>query len=351
MTTETHTEKAHTGLPRSREARAQAPTGMRLSLFWRVFLPNALVLGLAVAVLSLSPARVPAPTSVAKVVILIAGLAAMIVINLVLMRRAFHPLERLTGLMRAVDPLEPGKRIPTYGGGTEVIELTEAFNEMLDRLETERREYARRSLAAEENERRRIALELHDEIGQTMTALMLQLGTAARNSPGQSSKAIAEAADAAHSVLDDVHRIVRELRPEALDDLGLALAVDSLCARITTWTGVRVSRKLDPEIPDLSPEEELVIYRVAQESLTNAVRHSTTEAVVVSLMHADGEIELIVRDRGIGISEDAALGTGVRGMRERALLIGASLSISAPADGGTEVRLVLPVRAPPSLHR
>jgi two-component system sensor histidine kinase UhpB len=306
--------------------------------------PNAALLIAAVAIISLSPARIPAPTSLSKVVILMVGLGAMIVINVVLMRRAFQPLERLTRLMRTVDPLEPGKRISSDGGGgSEVVELTTTFNQMLDRVETERREYARRSLIAEEEERRRLARELHDEIGQTITALMLQLGSAARSSPSDARARLTEAAEAGTAVLDDLHRIVRRLRPEALDDLGLVRAVDALADRISSPTSIRVSRKLDPRLPQLSPEEELVVYRVAQESLTNAVRHSGASRVEVSLLVEGSNLVLTVRDDGNGIATGAKPGSGIRGMRERALLIGAALIVRPLVIGGTEVQLSFPV--------
>jgi two-component system, NarL family, sensor histidine kinase UhpB len=315
----------------------------RLPLFWRVFLPNAFVLIAAGAFLSLSPARVPAPTSLSKVVVLVGGLGAMIVINLVLMRREFHPLERLISLMRAVDPLEPGKRIPVYGGGAEVVELTGTFNEMLDRLETERREYARRSLAANEEERRRLARELHDQIGQTVTALMLQLGSAARAEPGALPQVIEEAAETGRSVLDDLHRVVRQLRPEALDDLGLARALDALCDRVASAAGMQIRRSLQTDLPQLSPEEELVFYRVAQESLTNVVRHAGASTAYVSLDHRDSAVVLEVRDNGSGLPLETDSGTGIRGMKERALLIGAQLSLRSLPKGGAEVRLSLPI--------
>jgi two-component system sensor histidine kinase UhpB len=265
----------------------------------------------------------------------------MLIINLFLMRRAFKPLERMTDLMRTVDPLKPGRRIPVYGGGAEVVDLTRAFNEMLDRLETERREYARRSLAADEQERRRLARELHDEIGQMITALMLQLNSAAKNIPDEPRARLVEAADAGRTALDNLHRILGELRPEALDDLGLARAVDSLCERMSASAPITIDRSLEPNLTYLTAEEELVIYRVAQESLTNIVRHADATVARISLLGGRDEIVLDVRDDGIGLREDYKPGEGIRGMRERALLIGAELSIESPPGGGTEVQLLL----------
>jgi two-component system sensor histidine kinase UhpB len=322
--------------------RAQ-PQGQRLSLFWRVFATNAAVLLVAGAILSLSPASVPAPTSVSEIAVLLLGLAAMLVVNALLLRRAFFPLARLTALMGRIDPLHPGERIPTYSRDVEVLELTHAFNEMLDRLEAERRESARSTLAGQESERKRLARELHDEISQSLTALLLEIGRAARDAPPELANGLVSAQDAARSSLEEVQRIVRELRPEALDDLGLPSALAVLSDRVSQQTGLRVVRSLDPDIWALSPEEELVIYRIVQEGLTNVAKHARASVAELTLRCTPAGTVLTVKDNGCGFNGRLSTpGKGIRGMRERALLIGAELSVESPAGGGLEIRLILP---------
>jgi two-component system sensor histidine kinase UhpB len=311
------------------------------SLFWRLFLPNALVLGTATAVLSLSPATLPFPGSLDKLLVIVGGLALLLVVNLLLMRRAWQPLGRLTRLMHSVDPLEPGKRIPVYGGGSEVVELTESFNRMLDRIESERLDYGRRTLAAQEDERRRVARELHDEIGQALTALMLQLGSTTRRAPPDIREGLADATETARATVESLHRILRELRPEALDDLGLPSALATLADRVTERTGLSVSVRLDEHLPLLAPEEELVVYRVAQESLNNVIKHSGASSASLSLTVRDNGVCLAVRDDGRGLN-GSSIGNGMRGMRERALLVGARLQIDQAIPNGVEVRLVIP---------
>jgi two-component system, NarL family, sensor histidine kinase UhpB len=308
-----------------------------IPLFWRLFVPNAVVLLGACIVLMIQPAN-------GRVVALAGGVAVLLTVNLVLMRRAFAPLARLTRLMRAIDPLDPGRRLPVLGPESEVTRLTDAFNDMLDRLETERRESGYRALVAEETERRRVAAELHDEIGQRLTALLFQLDRLSRAAPLELRDEFDSTLTATEQTLEGVRGLARRLRPEVLDELGLVPALRNLCDRIEESTGLVVRRTLEPDPPALSPDAELVVYRVAQEALTNVVRHAKSAEANVTLAARGPEIELRVHDSGIGVAEltvEESSG-GIRGMRERALLIGARLEVSTADAGGTDVRLHVP---------
>jgi two-component system, NarL family, sensor histidine kinase UhpB len=245
--------------------------------------------------------------------------------------------------MDAIDPLDPGRRLPAFGPVSEVTRLTDALNQMLDRLETERRESGYRALVAEEAERRRVAAELHDEIGQRLTALLLQIDRLSRAAPPELHDDFAGTLSATKETLEGVRGLARRLRPEVLDELGLVPALRNLCDRFE-GTGVVVHRSLEPDVPELSPDAELVVYRVAQEALTNVARHAGVEDAHVGLDFHDGELELVVRDDGVGVGEHSAEDSagGIRGMRERALLIGARLEVRPGDRGGTEVRLHVP---------
>ena len=153
-------------------------------------------------------------------------------------------------------------------------ELAEAFNDMLERLENERRDSARRVVRAQEAERRRVARELHDELGQSLTGVLLQIDQAIRV-PDEAD--LEEAREGARRSLDDVRRIARDLRPDTLVELGLASALNALATRFTNQCGVVVDRHLDRDLPALGEDVEVVVYRVAQEALTNIARHAGAE--------------------------------------------------------------------------
>lgn len=320
-----------------------------VSILWRVFTVNAIVFGLAVFILIASPATVSSPIKLSELVVLVGGLLMTLAVNLLLLTVVLAPLRRLATLMGHIDPMRPGQRAQVGDRmrmSTEMITLSGAFNTMLDRIEAERRDSAHRALAAQESERLRIARELHDEVGQTLTAVALRAERAAGELPAQ-AQALDEIVDTVHRSLDDVRRIARELRPEALDDLGLIDALISLCLRMERQGAVRVLRELEGGLPALSAEAELVIYRVAQEALTNAFRHAQASQVRVALRHAPDSIVLSVADDGRGLpSPMPAQALGLAGMRERAILVRAELEIASPPGAGVEVRLTVAANDP-----
>ena len=316
-----------------------------MSLLWRVFLANGSVFVVALLLLTFSPITIDAPIEIGQLALLLAGFVVLVGLNLVLLQRVLSPLFRLTEVMSSVDPDRPGRRLSGVDPrSAEGQALADAFDAMLDRLETARREAARTALAAQEAERLRIAQELHDEIGQTLTAVTIQAERAADGDPALASQALRRVAEAVRESLDEVRRIARELRPEALDDLGLVNALIALCSRVDAQDGPRVRRELQGKLPSLSPDVELVVYRVAQEGLTNALRHSNARWATVSLK-ADAEtVTLCVADDGKGMPVQLPGDTaGIAGMRERALLVGGRLSIESRPEQGTEVRLTIPV--------
>jgi two-component system, NarL family, sensor histidine kinase UhpB len=318
-----------------------------MSLFTRVLLANAAVLAIATLLLLFSPVEVSFPVTNTQALILVTGFAVSVILNMLLVRGVIAPLRRLTATMRSVEPLQPGRRVAIRGADADVAALAAAFNDMLDRLETERRESGRRELLAQEAERQRIARELHDEVGQVLTSVVLELEHAARHGGEENATQLAAAREAVRRSLDDVRRIARELRPEVLDDLGLQSALRSLCTVAAAHEDLRVERRFELQ-GAVSPEVELVVYRVAQESLTNVMRHAGASEVLVSLGNVDGGLRLVVRDNGRGLRTYADLGAGIAGMHERALHVGGRLTVAPASAGGTEVRLDIPLPEGPA---
>jgi two-component system sensor histidine kinase UhpB len=319
----------------------------RPTLFRRLFALYAAVLAVAATALVLAPVTVSVPTRLSELAVILFGVVAMLIAYRTLLRRALAPLQRLTDVMRQVDPLAPGQRVAMDEHDAEVAALAAAFNDMLDRIEGERRDSGRRALAAQEAERRRVARELHDEIGQQLTGLLLRSETLARRVPAELRPDVEEMREASRQAAEEVRVIARRLRPEALDELGLQSALLALCTAVGSRTGITVERHLERDLP-LTSEQELVIYRVAQEALTNIARHSGARSAEVWLGR-DGDdgggVLLVVRDDGVGLPADAQRrSTGIRGMRERALLAGARLELRLVDPHGTEVRLQLPAR-------
>lgn len=312
-----------------------------MSLFWRIFLLNAAVLAAATTLLLLGPVTVSTPVLLTEAVILAGGLVAMLVANAALLRIGLAPLRRLTRAMTTIDLLQPEPR-PVATGHAGIADLIQAFNTMIDRLEAERATSTARALSAQEAERRRIAQELHDEVGQTLTAVLLELKQVARHAPEPVRAQLGQVQETTRDSLDEIRRIARRLRPGVLEELGLVSALKALTPEITGHTELTVTQHLGHDLPALDNETELVIYRVAQEALTNTVRHARATAVELSLQHCPGHVRLRIRDNGRGI-RGAPEGAGVRGMRERALLIGAQLTVAPGPGGGTQVQLNVPI--------
>lgn len=326
----------------------QGVTGLRrpasgVPLLWRAFLLNGAILMAACVLLLATPATVSFPVAIGEAIVVVCGVALMLLLTLPAYRRTFAPLTRLSEQMGAVDLLAPGPRAREDGPDAEVNRLARSFNDMVDRLEAERRASSARAAAAQEEERRRVAHELHDHVGQLLTGVLLQAERLDQEVDETARPRVRELSDAARAALEDVRRIVRELRPQALDDLGLASALNALATAVSRQSGLHVERAIARDLPPLGPDAELLVYRVAQEGLTNVVRHAGARTAWVTLRPAGlGAVELVVEDdgRGLPLALPQTAG-GLRGLRERALGADAALSIGEREGGGTRIALTV----------
>ena len=270
------------------------------ALVRRVVLINGLIFTLGTLILALSPATVSARIKLTEIPVLVIGLAVMLTANALLLRSSLAPM-----------------------------------------LKSERSTANASALAAQENERQRIARELHDEIGQTLTVALLFLKRAVDRAPAEIRGELADTQEAVRAGLDEVRSIARRLRPDALEDLGLHSALNALCSEFSQATGIVVVKNIAPQANRLQPDVELVCYRIAQESLTNIARHAEASKVWLDLHSTTDQLLLRIADDGRGGVDTE--GAGINGMRERALLVSAALTIASPVGEGTEVLVTIPI--------
>ncbi|HEV2858344.1 MAG TPA: sensor histidine kinase [Solirubrobacterales bacterium] len=282
--------------------------------------------------------------------LLVIGLALVVLalaVALARERRRLRPLEDLVEAMEKVDLSRPRPLLPAsidgVGETEEVARIELAFLRMMRRLEAERRRAGSAALHAQEEERARVARDLHDEVNQSLTGLLLRLEAAREAAPPELEDELAETKALANQAMGELLSLARQLRPTALDDLGLAAAIEGQVEQLRRGE-IDASLDADGDFSDLGDDAQLVVYRVAQEALSNAARHSGAARVDVRLRRTeDGGVLLEVGDDGRGFAfDESERGLGIGGMRERALLIGAELTIESRPDKGTMVRLAVP---------
>jgi two-component system sensor histidine kinase UhpB len=281
--------------------------------------------------------------------LLVIGLALVVLalaVALVRERRRLRPLEDLMEAMEKVDLSSPRPLLPAsidgVGETEEVARIELAFLRMMRRLEAERRRAGSAALHAQEEERARVARDLHDEVNQSLTGLLLRLEAAREAAPPELEGELAETKALANQAMGELLSLARQLRPTALDDLGLAAAIEGQVGRL--GGEIETGLEVEGDFSDLGDDAQLVVYRVAQEALSNAARHSGAERVEVHLRRTEGGgVRLEVGDDGRGFAfDESERGLGIGGMRERALLIGAELTIESRPGAGTTVRLAVP---------
>ncbi|HEX8689198.1 MAG TPA: sensor histidine kinase [Solirubrobacterales bacterium] len=277
------------------------------------------------------------------VIVALAVLAAALALSLVRLRRRFAPLESLIEEMEKVDLSRPGPVLPASIDGvgeTEEVERLElAFLRMMRRLEAERLRAGSAALRAQEQERARVARDLHDEVNQSLTGLLLRLEAVREEAPPELKSELDATKAVANQAMLELLSLARQLRPTALDDLGLAAAIAGQVEQIAA-AGVAAALNAEGDFSGLDDDVQLVVYRVAQEALSNATRHSEATRIDVALRRTASGVELEVADDGGGFAfEQSEQGLGIAGMRERALLVGGELTIESRPGQGTTVRL------------
>jgi two-component system, NarL family, sensor histidine kinase DevS len=247
------------------------------------------------------------------------------------------------GVLAAFDRLAPD---PGFGADEEALMLAFAASAAtaVATAKTVERERLRESLAAAERERRRWARELHDETLQALGGLRMMLSSAARRGdPDRLASAVRDAVGLLESEIGGLRRLIADLRPAALDELGLVEAIDGLRSRVAGQEGLEIEVEADLGGERLEPELETAVYRIVQEALTNVVKHAGARTVRIAVARHDGTLDVAVTDDGRGFEPGAPrAGFGLIGITERAELLGGRVAVDSSA-AGTTVRVAIPL--------
>lgn len=345
---------------RAGAARPEEPEpALRLPLLYKVLLANVsiVVLGavcgtwLTIIVTRSSSQMTGIPLAA---VFAAAGVVLSIAVNFLVLRAAFRPLVALEKVAEAVRAGDLSARAaPLPPGDPEVSHLAMVFNQTLDQLERDQaqlRSVASQVIAAQEDERKRVSRELHDDTAQVLFAQLLRVTALKGSDHPEVQQLSAQLEQMTADALEGVRRLALELRPPALDDLGLPAALADLAQRFGEQLDIPVefdARGVRGRLPE---EVELVLYRVAQEALTNAAKHAAASRIAIDLDRSASDVTLSVQDDGRGF--DAQLparpggpGLGLFGMAERVALVGGRFAIWTRPDAGTEVFAFIPLAA------
>lgn len=304
---------------------------------------NVVVFAGGTAALSFAPRWLLQDRAASEGVVLVVGLVLISVANAFVVRSMVGPLDRLGSQLESAWAADPTQRLEVPHDPL-AARLTRSVNALLGRIEQGQREAGAAALAAQESERARIAQELHDGVGQSLTAVLLDAG---RLSDGGvvGTADVVRIRDTTRAALEEVRSVARQLRPHVLEDLGLRSALTGLTQDLFSRGPTHAVRRIEADLDGLDEGVEVVVFRVAQEALTNVARHAGAETVEVELSRADGVLVLEIRDDGRGLPPGAR-GTGLRGMAERAALVGGTVRLRALPERGTSVRLVIPDPSP-----
>jgi len=337
---------------------------LRLPILYKVLFANAAIVVVGAIGGTWTTLRVAQSADVAtqtELILLFAtiGLLLSVVVNFLALRAAFQPiisLERVAAAVRSGD--NTARALPTTFTDPQVARLADTFNATLDELARDREQLRFLSgqvIRAQEDERNRIARELHDDTAQILFAQLLRL-TGMKASPHEAVRATAtELEEMTVEAIEGVRRLALELRPPSLDDLGLREALDGLAQRFGEQLGIPVQFSTSGDRGRLPSEIELVLYRVAQEALTNVAKHARASRASIELDKQDGRATIVVRDDGRGFALESQArsdgrGLGLFGMEERLSLVGGSLDIESRIPGGTTVVGRVPLSSGPAAN-
>ncbi|HYH80246.1 MAG TPA: ATP-binding protein [Longimicrobium sp.] len=331
---------------------------LRVPLFYKILIANAALVLVGTVFGSMVTARFVhdqpgRPWFEVAGLLAVIGIGVTLLVNAVILRVALQPLDELERTAARVQRGEVDRRAPVSPvADRELDRLRRTFNAMLDAGAAYRarlREVAARALGSAEEERKRIARELHDETAQTLAALLIRIRLVQRaQDPDALAKLLEEMRTDVGQALEGIRRFARGLRPPALDELGLVPAIESHARSLQEISELRIEVESEDVAVDLPPQAELATYRIVQEALSNVVRHAHATRASVRIAHHAGRLLVTVEDDGRGfdpgnVTSTEGGGLGLFGMKERAGYIGGMVDVSSTPGGGTRVRAEIPL--------
>ena len=326
---------------------------LNFPIFYKILVATSVLIVVAAIAATMLTAALEARSTMPLILVFAVLGATSMVLNFVILKAALLPL---SSVQRTVDEVRRGnlqaRAAKRLLGDPDINRLTETLNSTLEELQSsqqQRRELSLRVLIAQEEERRRIARELHDETGQALTSLLVGLKALERvEGAAELAERVAGLRAMTVATLDAVHRLALELRPAALDELGLVPALRTYARDYAKQHGLKVEFHAQELGERLPPEVELALYRVVQEALTNVAKHARAQVVWVSLERRDEVVTVTVEDDGQGLDQtelrrSRGLGLGLFGMQERLAAIGGRLSVEGAPRVGSRIIAEAPV--------
>lgn len=332
----------------------------RTSIFTKVLVANGIIV-LAGAISAVQIAtyfwRGQGPSPAWEFGLIAIGLIVSLGVNYAILRLAFRPLFTLQATLDRVRLGDFSARVPEVQGDPDIARVTEIANLMLDRLAEHRQAVAAQILRAQEEERKRIARELHDETAQSLTSIVVSLEALEQQFGGADATdehlwaRLRHTKEIAQRTLDETRRLMFDLRPSVLDDLGLVPALRWFISQRVLPTGLKADFQASGLDHRLQDDLETALFRIMQEAITNSVKHGKAKSIQVQLKAEGDRIVGVVTDDGQGFhpvqvagKPDRDRGLGLFGMQERAVLVGGTVQIESAPGRGTTVRVAVPNR-------
>ncbi len=293
----------------------------------------------------------PYATPMSLIIFITIGWLVSVALNFVVLQIAFRPLTELGKVMKRVRAGERSLRAPLTGVDSQADQLAEAFNMVLEALDEASRLRASQIIQAQEQERQRIARELHDETSQVLTSLLISLTLLEKSvETREARERIADTRALAHSTLRAIRNLSIDLRPSALDDLGLLPALRWYVKEYQKKCSIDVEFHATGFKERLPAEMETALYRIVQECLTNTAKHAKANRVTITLKEEIDRVYARITDDGDGFDYHALLvtpgqerGLGLAGMNERAVLLDGTLNIHSTPGQGTVIEVTIPL--------